>query len=129
MRSGQPGINASEYKRFPLFITSLKEQEKIDKTKLSKEAKEKAVAELKKLKSMSPMSAESAVVRNYLDWLLTIPWRKKSRIKSDLNHAQEILDNDHFGLIMVILAEITVILVLKKGHFGCTKLADVGKKI
>ncbi len=76
-------------------------QEKIDKTKLSKEAKEKAVSELKKLKSMSPMSAESAVVRNYLDWLLTIPWRKKSRIKSDLNHAQEILDNDHFGLIKV----------------------------
>ena len=73
-------------------------QEKIDKTRLSKEAKEKAVAELKKLKSMSPMSAESAVVRNYLDWLLTIPWRKKSRIKSDLNQAQEILDNDHFGL-------------------------------
>jgi len=73
-------------------------QEKIDKIKLSKEAKEKAVAELKKLRSMSPMSAESAVVRNYLDWLLTIPWRKKSRIKSDLNHAQEILDNDHFGL-------------------------------
>ncbi len=73
-------------------------QEKINKTKLSKEAKEKAVAELKKLKSMSPMSAESAVVRNYLDWLLTIPWRKKSRTKSDLNHAQEILDNDHFGL-------------------------------
>ncbi len=73
-------------------------QEKIDKTKLSKEAKEKAVAELKKLKSMSPMSAESAVVRNYLDWLLTIPWRKKSRIKSDLNNAEDILDNDHFGL-------------------------------
>merc|ERR1712072_1354804 len=73
-------------------------QEKIDKIKLSKEAREKATAELKKLKSMSPMSAESAVVRNYLDWLLTIPWRKKSRIKSDLNHAQEILDNDHFGL-------------------------------
>ena len=73
-------------------------QEKIDKTKLSKEAKEKALAELKKLKSMSPMSAESAVVRNYLDWILTIPWRKKSRIKSDLNTAQETLDNDHFGL-------------------------------
>ena len=73
-------------------------QEKIDKTKLSKEAKEKALAELKKLKTMSPMSAESAVVRNYLDWLLTIPWRKKSRIKSDLNGAQETLDNDHFGL-------------------------------
>ena len=47
---------------------------------------------------MSPMSAESTVVRNYLDWLLTIPWRKKSRIKSDLNGAQETLDNDHFGL-------------------------------
>ncbi len=73
-------------------------QDKINKIKLSKEAKEKAVAELKKLKSMSPMSAESAVVRNYLDWLLTIPWRKKSRIKSDLNSAQEILDNDHYGL-------------------------------
>ena len=73
-------------------------QEKIDKIKLSKEAKEKAISELKKLKSMSPMSAESAVVRNYLDWLLTIPWRKKSRIKTDLNRSQEILDNDHFGL-------------------------------
>ena len=73
-------------------------QAKIDKTKLSKEAKEKALAELKKLKTMSPMSAESAVVRNYLDWLLSIPWRKKSRIKSDLNSAQETLDNDHFGL-------------------------------
>ena len=73
-------------------------QAKIDKTKLSKEAKEKALAELKKLKTMSPMSAESAVVRNYLDWLLSIPWRKKSRIRSDLNSAQQTLDNDHFGL-------------------------------
>ena len=73
-------------------------QSKIDKIKLSKEAREKAKAELKKLKSMSPMSAESAVVRNYLDWLLTIPWKKKSRIKSDLNNAQDTLDNDHYGL-------------------------------
>ena len=73
-------------------------KDKIEKVKLSKEAREKAVAELKKLKSMSPMSAESAVVRNYLDWLLSIPWKKKSRIKSDLNAAQDILDNDHFGL-------------------------------
>ncbi len=73
-------------------------QTKIEKLKLSKEAREKALAELKKLKSMSPMSAESAVVRNYLDWLLSIPWKKKSRIKSDLNIAQEILDSDHFGL-------------------------------
>ncbi len=71
---------------------------KIEKIKLSKEAREKAGAELKKLKSMSPMSAESAVVRNYLDWLLSIPWKKKSRIKSDLNIAQDILDSDHFGL-------------------------------
>ena len=73
-------------------------KDKIEKVKLSKEAREKAVAELKKLKSMSPMSAESAVVRNYLDWLLSIPWKKKSRIKSDLNAAQDILDSDHFGL-------------------------------
>ena len=73
-------------------------QAKMDKIKLSKEAKEKAASELKKLKSMSPMSAESAVVRNYLDWLLSIPWRKKSRIKSNLNDAEETLDNDHFGL-------------------------------
>ncbi len=73
-------------------------EEKINKTKLSKEAKEKSLAELKKLKSMSPMSAEATVVRNYLDWMLSIPWKKRSRIKKDIKKAQEILDKDHYGL-------------------------------
>jgi ATP-dependent Lon protease len=73
-------------------------EEKIKRTKLSKEAREKATHELKKLRQMSPMSAEATVVRNYLDWLLSIPWGKKSKIKKDLVHAQEILDNDHYGL-------------------------------
>jgi ATP-dependent Lon protease len=73
-------------------------EDKIKKIKLSKEAREKATHELKKLRQMSPMSAEATVVRNYLDWLLSIPWNKKSKIKKDLIHAQEILDNDHFGL-------------------------------
>src|SRR6516165_4035890 len=65
---------------------------------LSKEAREKATHELKQLRQMSPMSAESTVVRNYLDWLLSIPWAKPSKIKKDLKLAQEVLDNDHFGL-------------------------------
>ena len=73
-------------------------EERIEKTKLSKEAREKASAELKKLRTMSPMSAEATVVRNYLDWMLGIPWKKRSRIKKDINHAQEILDADHYGL-------------------------------
>ncbi|PSL20469.1 endopeptidase La [Shimia abyssi] len=73
-------------------------EEKIGKTKLSKEAQEKAEAELKKLKNMSPMSAEATVVRNYLDWMLSIPWNKKGRVKKDLNKAQLVLDDDHFGL-------------------------------
>src|SRR5438477_6982997 len=73
-------------------------EEKIKKIKLSKEAREKAQHELKKLRQMSPMSAEATVVRNYLDWLLSIPWNKKARFKKDLQLAQEILDNDHFGL-------------------------------
>jgi ATP-dependent Lon protease len=73
-------------------------EERIEKTKLSKEARDKAMAELKKLKSMSPMSAEATVVRNYLDWMLSIPWGKKSRLKKDLNAAQKILDDDHYGL-------------------------------
>ena len=72
--------------------------EKINNTKLSKEAKEKAENELKKLKQMSPMSAEATVVRNYLDWLLDIPWGKKKRIKKDINKSQDILDKDHYGL-------------------------------
>ncbi len=71
---------------------------RIKKIKLSKEAREKAEAELKKLRSMSPMSAESTVVRNYLDWLLSIPWGKNSKVKQDLNFAQEVLDADHYGL-------------------------------
>src|SRR5467141_419982 len=73
-------------------------EEKIAKTKLSKEAREKAQHELKKLRQMSPMSAEATVVRNYLDWLLSIPWNKKTKVKKDLVHAQDILDNDHYGL-------------------------------
>ncbi|WP_332066152.1 endopeptidase La [Bartonella sp. CB189] len=73
-------------------------EERITKTKFSKEAHEKAVAELKKLRNMSPMSAEATVVRNYLDWLLAIPWGKKSKIKNDLNFAEKIMDNEHFGL-------------------------------
>ena len=73
-------------------------EDKIKKTKLSKEAREKAQHELKKLRQMSPMSAEATVVRNYLDWLLSIPWNKKTKVKKDLEHAQEILDNDHYGL-------------------------------
>jgi ATP-dependent Lon protease len=71
---------------------------RIKKTKLSKEAREKAEAELKKLRSMSPMSAESTVVRNYLDWLLSLPWGKNSKVKQDLGFAQEVLDTDHYGL-------------------------------
>ena len=73
-------------------------EEKIEKTKLSKEAREKSVAELKKLRQMSPMSAEATVVRNYLDWMLGIPWGKRSKIKKDLLGAQALLDGDHFGL-------------------------------
>ncbi len=73
-------------------------EEKIEKTKLSKEAREKALAELKKLRSMSPMSAEATVVRNYLDWMLSIPWKKRSRIKKDIKAAEEILEADHYGL-------------------------------
>ncbi|HIM41821.1 MAG TPA: endopeptidase La, partial [Rhodospirillales bacterium] len=73
-------------------------EEKIKKTKLSKEAREKALGELKKLKSMSPMSAEATVVRNYLDWMLSIPWKKRTRIKKDIRLAEEILHADHYGL-------------------------------
>jgi len=73
-------------------------EDKIKKTKLSKEAREKAQHELKKLRQMSPMSAEATVVRNYLDWLLSIPWQKKTKVKKDLKLAQEILDADHHGL-------------------------------
>ena len=73
-------------------------EEKINKTRFSKEAREKALAELKKLRSMSPMSAEATVVRNYLDWMLSIPWKKRTKVKKDLKLAQKILDADHYGL-------------------------------
>jgi ATP-dependent Lon protease len=73
-------------------------EERIAKTKLSKEARDKALAEVKKLRSMSPMSAEATVVRNYLEWMLSIPWGKKSKVKKDLALAQKILDADHYGL-------------------------------
>ena len=73
-------------------------EEKIEKTKLSKEARQKANAELKKLRQMSPMSAESTVVRNYLDWLTSLPWNTKAKLKIDLDKAQAQLDEDHYGL-------------------------------
>ncbi|MCC6736390.1 MAG: endopeptidase La [Bauldia sp.] len=73
-------------------------EQRIEKTRLSKEARDKAMGELKKLRQMSPMSAEATVVRNYLDWLLGIPWSKRSKVKKDLRFAQEVLDADHFGL-------------------------------
>ncbi len=73
-------------------------QQKIEATALSKEAREKAEAELKKLKQMPPMSAEGTVVRNYLDWLIALPWNKKSKVKKDLSKAEEILEADHYGL-------------------------------
>lgn len=73
-------------------------EEKIKKTKLSKEAHERATSEFKKLRQMSPMSAEATVVRNYLDWLLEIPWATQSRVKKDLKKAEIILNQDHFGL-------------------------------
>ena len=71
---------------------------KIAKTKLSKEAREKVLGELKKLKGMSPMSAEATVVRNYLDWILSIPWKKRSKVRNDVNAAEKVLEADHYGL-------------------------------
>ncbi|MBF0371964.1 MAG: endopeptidase La [Alphaproteobacteria bacterium] len=73
-------------------------EERISKTRLTKEAREKALAELKKLRSMSPMSAEATVVRNYLDWLLTIPWKKRTKVKKDIRLAEQVLNADHYGL-------------------------------
>ena len=73
-------------------------EERISKTKLSKEARQKADAEMKKLKQMSPMSAEATVVRNYLDWMLNLPWGKKSKIKRNLKYAEDVLESDHYGL-------------------------------
>lgn len=80
-------------------IDEIKElEQKAAKVKLSAEAKEKFEAELKKLRNMSPMSPEAVVVRNYLDWLLNIPWKKKTKVKTDLVEAKKILDEDHYGL-------------------------------
>jgi ATP-dependent Lon protease len=73
-------------------------EERINKTAFSKEARDKATAELKKLKSMSPMSAEATVVRNYLDWLLSVPWHNRTKIKRDIKSAEKVLNADHFGL-------------------------------
>ena len=73
-------------------------EDRIKKTKLSKEAREKATAEVKKLRSMSPMSAEATVVRNYVDWLLSLPWGKKSKVKKDIAVAEKVLHDDHYGL-------------------------------
>ena len=77
-------------------LTSLSKA--ISEAKMPKLAKEKCLSELKKLKSMSPMSAEATVVRNYLDWMTELPWSNKSKINTDLNNAQKILDEDHYGL-------------------------------
>jgi ATP-dependent Lon protease len=73
-------------------------EDRIKKTKFSKEAAEKAMAEVKKLRSMSPMSAEATVVRNYLDWLLSIPWNKPTKVKRDVRLAEKVLNEDHYGL-------------------------------
>ena len=73
-------------------------EDKIKKTRFTKEAREKAMAELKKLRTMSPMSAEATVVRNYLDWMLTIPWKKRSKVRNDVVAAEKVLDADHYGL-------------------------------
>jgi ATP-dependent Lon protease len=73
-------------------------EERVKKTKLSKEAREKAQAEVKKLRTMSPMSAEATVVRNYLDWILSIPWNKPTKIKRDIRSAEKVLHDDHYGL-------------------------------
>ena len=73
-------------------------EDKIEKNGLTKEAKEKANSELKKLKNMGPMSSEATVVRSYIDWLISLPWKEKNKIKTDISKAREILDNDHYGL-------------------------------
>lgn len=71
---------------------------RINKTRMSKEAHEKSITELKKLRTMSPMSAEATVVRNYLDWMLGIPWKKRTKVRRDIKAAEKILNEDHYGL-------------------------------
>ncbi|WP_413203890.1 endopeptidase La [Rhodospirillum sp. A1_3_36] len=92
-------------------------EDRIAETKLTAEATEKAMAELKKLRNMSPMSAEATVVRNYLDWILGIPWNKRTRVKKDLTVAETVLDTEHYGLDKVkerILEYLAVQLRTKK---------------
>lgn len=99
-------------------------EERVEKTKLSKEAREKANAELKKLKQMSPMSAEATVVRNYLDWLIGIPWAKRSKVKHDLTLAEKVLDTDHFGLEKVKERIVEYLAVQKRAN-SCAVLSCV----
>ncbi|MCS6945980.1 MAG: AAA family ATPase, partial [Steroidobacteraceae bacterium] len=73
-------------------------EKKIKASGMSKEAREKATAELNKLKMMSPMSAEATVVRNYIDWLIKVPWKKRTKVRKDIAHAERVLDEDHYGL-------------------------------
>merc|ERR1712146_26608 len=73
-------------------------KEKIKKSNLSKDALEKVNSEFKKFRNMSPMSAESGVVRSYIDWILSLPWKKLSKINYDLSLAKQVLDDDHYGL-------------------------------
>ena len=99
-------------------------ENKIEKAGMSKEAKEKATSELNKLKLMSPMSAEATVVRNYIDWLLKAPWKKRSKVLKDLKRAEEVLEEDHYGLEKVkerILEYLAVQLRVKrlKGPILC----------
>ena len=92
-------------------------EQKIEKKKMSKEATEKATSELRKLKMMSPMSAEATVVRNYVDWLLSIPWKERSRSRIDVEKAERILDEDHYGLEKVkerIVEYLAVQVLVKK---------------
>ncbi|HKK01949.1 MAG TPA: endopeptidase La, partial [Desulfuromonadales bacterium] len=100
------------------FKQELRElQEKIEKTRMSKEATEKALGELRKLKMMSPMSAEAAVVRNYIDWLVSLPWKKGTRDRLDLDYAETILESEHYGLEKVkerILEYLSVQVLMKK---------------
>ena len=95
-------------------------KEKISKAKLSKDALEKVNSEFKKLKNMSPMSAESGVVRSYIDWILSLPWKKLSKINYDLSLAKKILDEDHYGLKKVKRKNIRV--------FGSSKKIKVVKR-
>ena len=73
-------------------------EQKIGKAGMPKEARDKATAELNKLKMMSPMSAEATVVRNYIDWLVKVPWKKRTRVLKDISHAEKVLDQDSGGV-------------------------------